>query len=166
METWGATLINPQAGQDEECWPHGVAGPRCGLFAWVEVEYGWFEQQNVSARLDVRISGAWARTPPKPTCATRRRSRHCRAQAAGASYNCEPLLRREVSRDLEALLNSIALESVSTRQGLPGPQVDPELWYSRVTRRTIDEIGVNDILKSQNSYHYLRPRLASLHRTR
>jgi predicted component of type VI protein secretion system len=75
-------------------------------------------------------------------------------------------LRREVSRDLEALLNSIALESVSTRQGLPGPQVDPELWYSRVTRRTIDEIGVNDILKSQNSYHYLRPRLASLHRTR
>jgi type VI secretion system protein ImpF len=77
----------------------------------------------------------------------------------------EPLLRREVSRDLEALLNSIALESSVDMTG--APQVRKSILnfgIPDVTRRTIDEIGVNDIPEEiRTAIIAFEPRLASLH---
>ena len=77
----------------------------------------------------------------------------------------EPLLRREVSRDLEALLNSIALESSVDMTG--APQVRKSILnfgIPDVTRRTIDEIGVNDIPEEiSTAIIAFEPRLASLH---
>jgi type VI secretion system protein ImpF len=58
----------------------------------------------------------------------------------------ESLLRREVSRDLESLLNTIALESSIDMTDVP--QVRKSILnfgIPDVTRRTIDEVGVNDI---------------------
>jgi type VI secretion system protein ImpF len=58
----------------------------------------------------------------------------------------ETLLRREVSRDLEALLNTIALESSIDMTGVPRVRRSIlNFGIPDVTRRTIDEVGVNDI---------------------
>jgi type VI secretion system protein ImpF len=58
----------------------------------------------------------------------------------------ESLLRREVSRDLEALLNTIALESTVDMTGVPHVRKSIlNFGIPDVTRRTIDEVGVNDI---------------------
>ncbi len=58
----------------------------------------------------------------------------------------EPVLRREVGRDLEALLNSIALES--TIDMTDAPYVRKSIinfGIPDITRRSIDEAGVADI---------------------
>jgi len=58
----------------------------------------------------------------------------------------ETLLRREVARDLDALLNTIALES--TIDLCTAPYVRKSILnfgIPDVTHRTIDEVGVNDI---------------------
>ena len=58
----------------------------------------------------------------------------------------ESLLRREVSRDLEALLNTIALESTIDMSDFPYVRKSIlNFGIPDVTRRTIDEVGVNDI---------------------
>src|SRR5258708_36919907 len=58
----------------------------------------------------------------------------------------ESLLRREVSRDLEALLNTIALESTVDMTDFPHVRKSIlNFGIPDVTRRTIDEVGVNDI---------------------
>ena len=79
----------------------------------------------------------------------------------------EPLLRREVSRDLEALLNSIALESSVDMTGAPQVRMSIlNFGIPDVTRRTIDEIGVNDIPQEiRTAIIAFEPRLAaaSLH---
>jgi type VI secretion system protein ImpF len=77
----------------------------------------------------------------------------------------EPLLRREVSRDLEALLNSIALESSVDMTGAPLVRKSIlNFGIPDVTRRTIDEIGVNDIPEEvKTAILAFEPRLTSLH---
>jgi type VI secretion system protein ImpF len=58
----------------------------------------------------------------------------------------ETMLRRDVSRDLEALLNAIAMSS--TVDMADAPYVRKSILnfgLPDLTRRTIDEIGVNDI---------------------
>jgi type VI secretion system protein ImpF len=58
----------------------------------------------------------------------------------------ETLLRREVSRDLDALLNTVALES--TVDMTDAPYVRKSILNFGIpdlTRRSIDEVGVNDI---------------------
>jgi len=58
----------------------------------------------------------------------------------------ESLLRREVSRDLEALLNTVALES--TVDMTNAPHVRKSILHFGIpglTRRTIDEVGVDNI---------------------
>jgi type VI secretion system protein ImpF len=58
----------------------------------------------------------------------------------------EPILRREVSRDLEALLNAIALESSVDMKNAPYVRKSiVNFGIPDVTHRSIDEIGVNDI---------------------
>jgi len=60
----------------------------------------------------------------------------------------EPLLRREVSRDLETLMNSIALESSEDLRGFDRVRASV-LNYGMpdIAHRTIDELGVDDIKK-------------------
>ena len=58
----------------------------------------------------------------------------------------EPVLRREVTRDLEALLNTIALEStVDMSEAEYARKSILNFGLPDVTHRTIDEIGVGDI---------------------
>jgi len=58
----------------------------------------------------------------------------------------EPTLRREVSRDLENLLNAIALESSVDMKNAPYVRKSIlNFGIPDVTHRTIDEVGVNDI---------------------
>ena len=58
----------------------------------------------------------------------------------------EALLRREVWRDLEALLNAVALESTIDMSKTPNVRKSIlNFGIPDVTKRTIDEAGVNDI---------------------
>jgi type VI secretion system protein ImpF len=79
----------------------------------------------------------------------------------------ESLLRREVSRDLDALLNSIALESSIDMTGAPHVRKSIlNFGIPDLTRRTIDEVGVNDIPEEiRAAIVVYEPRLAaaSLH---
>jgi type VI secretion system protein ImpF len=79
----------------------------------------------------------------------------------------EPLLRREVSRDLDALLNSIALEASIDMAGAPYVRKSIlNFGIPDLTRRTIDEIGVDDIPEEiRAAIVAFEPRLAaaSLH---
>jgi type VI secretion system protein ImpF len=58
----------------------------------------------------------------------------------------EPVLRREVGRDVDALLNSIALESTIDMSDAPYARKSIiNFGIPDITHRTIDEAGVNDI---------------------
>jgi type VI secretion system protein ImpF len=75
----------------------------------------------------------------------------------------ETVLRREVTRDLEALLNTIALEStVDMSQAEYVRKSILNYGLADVTHRTIDEIGVDDISEEIRAavIHY-EPRLAA-----
>jgi type VI secretion system protein ImpF len=75
----------------------------------------------------------------------------------------ESVLRREVTRDLEALLNTIALEStVDMSQAEYVRKSILNYGLVDVTHRTIDEIGVDDICEEIRAavVHY-EPRLAA-----
>jgi len=58
----------------------------------------------------------------------------------------EPVLRREVGRDVDALLNAIALESTVDMADAPYVRKSVvNFGIPDITHRTIDEAGVNDI---------------------
>jgi type VI secretion system protein ImpF len=58
----------------------------------------------------------------------------------------EPLLRREVARDLDALLNTIALEASLDLSAAPHVRKSIlNFGIPDITHRTIDEVGVDDI---------------------
>jgi type VI secretion system protein ImpF len=58
----------------------------------------------------------------------------------------EPVLRQEVARDLDALLNTIAMESTVDMSGEPYVRKSIlNFGLPDVTHRTIDETGVDDI---------------------
>jgi type VI secretion system protein ImpF len=64
----------------------------------------------------------------------------------GRQVITEDLLRREVSRDLEALLNTVALESTIDMTDLPYARRSIiNFGIPDISHRTIDEIGVNHI---------------------
>jgi type VI secretion system protein ImpF len=79
----------------------------------------------------------------------------------------ETLLRREVSRDLEALLNTIALESTIDMSEAPEARKSIlNFGIPDLTKRTIDEAGVNAIPEEiRAAIVNFEPRLAaaSLH---
>jgi type VI secretion system protein ImpF len=79
----------------------------------------------------------------------------------------ELILRREVSRDLEALLNCVALESTIDMSHAPLVRKSIlNFGIPDVTRRSIDELGVNDIPEEiRRAIVNFEPRLAaaSLH---
>jgi type VI secretion system protein ImpF len=58
----------------------------------------------------------------------------------------EAMLRREVARDLEALLNTIALESIEDLDDFPAVRRSIlNYGFPDITHRSIDEISVSDI---------------------
>lgn len=58
----------------------------------------------------------------------------------------EPVLRREVARDLEALMNTIALESSLDLKGYDNVRKSIlNFGFPDISHRTIDELSVNDI---------------------
>jgi len=75
----------------------------------------------------------------------------------------EPVLRREVSLDLDALLNAIALES--TLDMTDAPYVRKSIinfGIPDISHRTIDEVGVNDITEEiKLAIINFEPRLAA-----
>jgi type VI secretion system protein ImpF len=75
----------------------------------------------------------------------------------------EPVLRREVTRDLDALLNTIALEStVDMRHADYARKAIVNFGLPDVTHRTIDEIGVEDISREiRAAIINFEPRLAA-----
>lgn len=79
----------------------------------------------------------------------------------------EPILRREVSRDLEAVLNAVALESTLDLTSLPFIRKSIlNFGLPDVAHRTIDEKSVNDIPDEiRQAIMTYEPRLsaASLH---
>jgi type VI secretion system protein ImpF len=79
----------------------------------------------------------------------------------------EPVLRREVSRNLEALLNAIALESTVDMSEAPYVRKSIlNFGLPDVSNRTIDENAVGDIPREiKNAITLFEPRLAaaSLH---
>jgi type VI secretion system protein ImpF len=79
----------------------------------------------------------------------------------------EPVLRQEVARDLDALLNTIALESTIDMSRAPYARNSIlNFGIPDVTKRTIDEAGVNDIPEEiRAAIVNFEPRLAaaSLH---
>jgi len=79
----------------------------------------------------------------------------------------EPVLRREVTRDLEVLLNAIALESTIDMSDAPHARKSIlNFGLPDITHRTIDEAGVNDVPEEiRTAILNFEPRLAaaSLH---
>jgi type VI secretion system protein ImpF len=79
----------------------------------------------------------------------------------------ESLLRKEVSHDLDALLNTIALESTLNMSDAPYVRKSIlNFGIPDLTKRSIDEIGVNDIPEEiRTAIINFEPRLAadSLH---
>jgi type VI secretion system protein ImpF len=75
----------------------------------------------------------------------------------------EPVLRREVTRDLDALLNTIALEStVDMRHAEYARKSILNFGLPDVTHRTIDETGVDDIRgEIRTAIINFEPRLAA-----
>jgi len=75
----------------------------------------------------------------------------------------EPVLRREVSLDLDALLNAIALES--TLDMTDAPYVRKSIinfGIPDISHRTIDEVGVNDLTEEiKLAIINFEPRLAA-----
>lgn len=85
----------------------------------------------------------------------------------GRQVITEDLLRRDVSRDLEALLNTVALESSIDMTDLPYARKSIiNFGIPDISHRTIDEIGVNHIPNEiKEAIMTYEPRLAraSLH---
>jgi type VI secretion system protein ImpF len=85
----------------------------------------------------------------------------------GRQVITEDLLRREVSRDLEALLNTVALESTIEMGDFPYARKSIiNFGIPDISHRTIDEIGVNHIpgeLKQAITNYEPRLAQASLH---
>jgi type VI secretion system protein ImpF len=83
-------------------------------------------------------------------------------RSAGRAPITEPLLRREVARDLEALMNTIALESAEDLHGFD--QVQKSILnygLPDIAHRTIDEGGVDDIKNEiEAALENYEPRLA------
>jgi type VI secretion system protein ImpF len=75
----------------------------------------------------------------------------------------EPVLRREVTRDLDALLNTIALESTVDMRGAEYARKSiVNFGLPDVTHRTIDETGVEEIpAEIRNAIINFEPRLAA-----
>jgi type VI secretion system protein ImpF len=88
-------------------------------------------------------------------------------RARGRQVITEDLLRREVSRDLEALLNTVALESTIDMTDMPYARRSIiNFGIPDISHRTIDEIGVNHIPEEiRQAIMNYEPRLAraSLH---
>lgn len=75
----------------------------------------------------------------------------------------EPVLRREVWRDVDALLNAVALESTLDMTRAPHARKSIiNFGIPDITHRTIDEIGVNDITgEIKEALINFEPRLAA-----
>jgi type VI secretion system protein ImpF len=93
---------------------------------------GAFEARDAKKRLDLRSEGG------DRIIASRRTSQR--------TAITEPVLRREVARDLEALMNTIALESSLDLDGRDHVRRSIlNFGFPDIAHRTIDEHSVNDI---------------------
>jgi type VI secretion system protein ImpF len=67
-------------------------------------------------------------------------------RASGRTAISEPVLRKEVARDLEALMNTIALESSENLTGFDRVQQSIlNYGFPDIAHRSIDEISVDDL---------------------
>jgi type VI secretion system protein ImpF len=91
-------------------------------------------------------------------------------RASGRGIVSEPVLRREVSRDLEALLNTVCLNSTLKLDGLDHVKASIlNYGIPDIVHRSFDEIGVNEIVEEiEVAIKRFEPRVAgrSIHVTR
>ena len=84
-------------------------------------------------------------------------------RAVGRTPISEPLLRREVAKDVEALMNTVALESCEDLSDFECVRKSVlNFGLPDIVHRSIDEVGVNDVKgEIETALRHFEPRLES-----